>query len=202
MAFTAVVRKAVTVLGTTYNSNEDQEFELAVPFSVQLAAAKTGTLTTRTDDNTGTLTMSGGHGITTGARLDLYWTGGSRRGITVGTVATNSVPFDLGSGDALPSTSTAITAMVPAEEDAVFVGDDAVGAGLRNPGTNAAATVVFAESDDSEVTAFVVAANSSDSWFSSGGATNPFASASPVKVFLSHGDSTGSVTLTGFAAYS
>ncbi len=80
--------------------------------SESIPAAKTGTLTTRTDNDTGTLTMSSGHGITTGAKIDIYWTGGRRYNVTVGTVSTNSVPFDLGSGDNLPTNNTAVTVMV------------------------------------------------------------------------------------------
>lgn len=92
----------------------------------ELPLAKVGELTTRTDNETGTLTMDTGHGITTGARLDLYWadgdgagTPGSRRGITVGTVSGNTVPIgadNSGSGDNLPLVNTAITAMIPHNE--------------------------------------------------------------------------------------
>lgn len=84
-------------------------------FEVALAAGKTGTLTTRTNDTTGTLTMSSGHGITTGQIIDLYWSGGARYGILVGTVSVNSVPIgaDLaGTGDVLPADETAIVACV------------------------------------------------------------------------------------------
>ena len=58
----------------------------AIPFAATLNPAKVGALTTRTDNTTGTLTMSAGHGLLTGNRLDLYWTNadgslGARRGI-------------------------------------------------------------------------------------------------------------------------
>lgn len=84
-------------------------------FEVQLAAGKAGTLSTRTDDETGTLTLGAGHGITTGQIIDLYWSGGARYGILVGTVAGVSVPIgadDVGTGDVLPAQATAIVACV------------------------------------------------------------------------------------------
>ena len=90
--------------------------------SKNLPAAKTGELTTRTDNDTGTLTMDPGHGIGTGNKLDIYWvdptTGAemSRVNITVGTVAGDSVPIDAGNGDNLPLVNTDIRAMVPVVE--------------------------------------------------------------------------------------
>ena len=60
---------------------------------VALPIAKAGTLTTRTEDDTGEATLGAGHGITTGAIVDIYWSGGRRYGVTVGTVAGNVVPF-------------------------------------------------------------------------------------------------------------
>ncbi len=77
--------------------------------------AKIGQLTTRTDSNTGILTMAASHGITTAARLDVYWSGGARYGMTVGTVSINTVPIDLGGGDNLPDVNTAVTAMIPTQ---------------------------------------------------------------------------------------
>jgi hypothetical protein len=84
-----------------------------------LSAGATGVLTTRTDAHTGTLTMNPGHGITTGQRLDIYWTLSGisyvMRNCLVGTVSGNSVPFtNVNSlGDALPIATTPIIASVP-----------------------------------------------------------------------------------------
>lgn len=78
-----------------------------------LPAAKTGVLTTRTDNDTGTITLDPGHGLVTG-RVDLYWTvggvAGKRRGVA-GTVTGDSLAVDLGSGDNLPAQSSAILAV-------------------------------------------------------------------------------------------
>jgi hypothetical protein len=95
-----------------------------------LAAGAAGTLTTRTDGFTGTLTMSPGHGITTGQRLDIYWTVTSSnfsptgqpqtvsrvlRNCLVGTVSGNSVPFTNVNnlGTSLPIATTPVIASVP-----------------------------------------------------------------------------------------
>src|SRR5678815_5092823 len=111
----AIIKNNLTVDGTTYSRNTTVTADGVVRMDKTganvLAAAKVGQLTTRTDNDTGTLTMVAGHGITTGARLDIFWeeagVKGARYGVTVGTVATNSVPFDLGAGDNLPTNLTA-----------------------------------------------------------------------------------------------
>jgi hypothetical protein len=67
-----------------------------------------GTLTTRTDNNTGTITLAGGHGIVTGDKVDIYFADGVQYNVTVGTVSGNSMPFDLGIGTNLPIATTAV----------------------------------------------------------------------------------------------
>lgn len=90
-----------------------------------VAAPKTGTLTTYTDANTATLTMSASHGITTGAKFDLYWAGGYRYNCTAGTVSGNTVPFTGGTGSAIPTViGTAVSAMVPQSYNLNFVWAD------------------------------------------------------------------------------
>jgi len=79
-------------------------------------AAQSGTLTVRTNNTDGTLTMdNAGHGITTASHIDLYWintdgTYGFRRNATVGTVSGTSVPFTSGSGNNLPASSSVMYA--------------------------------------------------------------------------------------------
>lgn len=74
---------------------------------ITLPVGKAGELTTRTDADTGTITMvDADHGITTGMIVDIHWTVAGvdyvQYGVTVGTVSGTSVPFDAGAGDDLP----------------------------------------------------------------------------------------------------
>jgi hypothetical protein len=93
---------------------------------VELPAAKAGTLTTRTDNTTGTITGASGHGIVTADRIDLYWPGGQRRNVLVGTVAGTSIPFSGGTGDNLPAASTAVTFVKPQAEPLLIDGSSVV----------------------------------------------------------------------------
>lgn len=113
--------------GISFDGNRVLEADEVFSVVTEVPAAVSGVLTTRTDNDTGTLTMDdAGHGITTGARLDLYWTGGARRRMTVGTVAGLSVPIDLGAGDNLPAATTPIIACVPVERSFPLVNADLI----------------------------------------------------------------------------
>lgn len=176
-----------------------------------LPAAKTGQLTTRTDNDTGTLSMAGGHGILDGDRLDVYWSGGHRRGMTVGTVAGNSVPVDGGAGDNLPTNLTSITAAVPSEEEFLATGDSL---GLIFAKASRRSLVVFADDADAELFAIVGELGGSTGgayqWrdpaeepvASDGGVDNPLAGDDVAKVFISNGDSAGTAAVQTGVGYS
>lgn len=72
-----------------------------------IPAGKVGSLTTRTDNDTGVATMVAGHGFVTNDVVDVYWDGGVRYNMTA-TVATNAVTVDGGAGDNLPAQATAL----------------------------------------------------------------------------------------------
>lgn len=157
-----------------------------------LAAGKTGTLTTRTDANTGTLTMDSGHGIQTGDIVDIYWDGGVQRNVTVGTVATNSVPFDLGTGDDLPIATTAVVVGVQTEVDFdIEDGDTLI---LVAASHTRRGLVQFKENDDTLIVAIELGANAEgEGWFwaSDNSDANPFTGVGIGKVTISNGASTG-----------
>ena len=88
-------------------------------------AANVGTLSTRTDDDTGVATLSTGHTIvSSGLLVDVYWSGGARYGMTA-TKSTNDITLDGGAGDNLPAQSTAVTLCQQQLVEINFDGDDA-----------------------------------------------------------------------------
>lgn len=114
----------VSIGGVTFNKQIQREADHPNVYSgISLPAAKSGTLSTRTSDTAGTLTMTAGHGLTDGQIIDIYWSGGVCYGATIGTVSTNSVPFTGASGDVLPAESTAITAAVQVVANTQIDGD-------------------------------------------------------------------------------
>jgi len=163
--------------------------------NVSGGAAPSGTLTTRTDNVTGTLTMaSGSHGITTSSRLDIYWDAGTGMGsgcaygATVGTVSGTSVPFATANGDILPAATTAIIAKVPETESVVVTGNNVTGIGVST--TYAGTIIVAAGATNTMVKRFTTAG--AYNWNSTTGGTNPLAGASITQIWMSHASTAAS----------
>ena len=168
--------------------------------SEEIPAAKTGTLTTRTDNDTGTLTMSASHGITTGAKIDIYWTGGRRYNVEVGTVSVNSVPFDNGSGDNLPTNNTSVTVMVQ-QVYAISTGNK--DADLFAMRLGARGRVEFRQSDDSPELGMDLSADTLEVYDNTSGfpPTAPPDFTAIAKVAVTHADSTAAAQFDVAAAY-
>lgn len=94
-----------------------------------------GSLTTRTDDDTGVITVSGGaRGLTTSDTVDVYWSGGSCLGMSITGVTSTEITVDSGEGDVLPAESTAMYVvpasnvfLLPDKRGRVSVGKDDMG---------------------------------------------------------------------------
>ena len=71
-----------------------------IDVEVTLAAAQSVSSWVKTDANTAACNLAGGHGQTDG-KFDVYWSGGRRYGVD-GTIATNALSLDGGSGDDFP----------------------------------------------------------------------------------------------------
>jgi hypothetical protein len=147
-----------------------------------LPAAKTGTLSTRTDNTDGELTMSAGHGITTAAVINLHWTvagaPGVRYGVVVGTVATNAVPISGGSGDNLPIATTAITATLPTTANVLIDGDNTklIAVELKTTDTSlrTAGHVAFRDASNDLIAELDLVTNVPRVYDIEGGDANPF----------------------------
>lgn len=192
----------VTIAGFTFQTNKSTTAGTGgVENVATLAAAKIGTLSTRTNGTDGTLTMNSGHGITTGARLDIYSASGVHYAATVGTVSVNSVPFTGAAGDALPTQGSAITAMVPTAVTCSVTGANAVAVG--GGCDTAPFAVAFTQSDNTAICSVRGAAGGGEAWVSGQtlSSTNPVTGVTVGKIYVSHGDSTGSNTVKGVIAY-
>lgn len=157
-----------------------------------------GTLTTRTDDNTGTVTLAGGHGIATGNSVDIYWSGGVQYDVTVGTVATNSMPFDLGIGDNLPSTSTAVVVCKRVTINVSLDGDALSILGVQQRFASQTATAMshvdFQDAAGDEIAQLDLHPNGVQVFDVEGGSANPF-TGDPITVcYVSNGSSADDAT--------
>ena len=126
--------------GISVQQSVTRSGDLTVASQVTLPAGKSGTLSTRTDDNTGQLTVASGHGITASDTVDVYWSSGRRYGVDVTAVASTTIDIDLGSGDNLPTQGTAVVVCKQVAANVMIDGDNAkfVVVNFSVPGTSTA----------------------------------------------------------------
>lgn len=179
--------------------------------NVTVPAATPGTLTTRTDNDTGVVTLSGGHGLTSGTG-DVFWnnpttgTRGSRRGMTW-TVNVNELTIDGGVGDVLPEEDTELTVMKPVSETINIDGDNAkwslaYAALTVNMGY---AYITFMSDAPADLVVYRLLGatnNTSNGWLGETiGTDNPFAGETVASITYSHGE-TSPIDMIGILAYS
>lgn len=171
---------------------------------VTITKGDAGTLTTRTDNETGSITMSdAGHSVTTGQVVDLYWSGGSRHGVTVGTVSGTTVPIgadDSGTGDALPSAATALVVSPRIELNASIDGDNVAALGFKFGFTSTTETSVgrasFQDSGDNEIAGYDLQANGVRTFDITGGETNDFTGNPITHVVVSNASTSNDATFS------
>lgn len=199
MPFDMTTTKSVSLGSDSYVQRFIDTGDSKEETAPNIPVAKIGSLTGRTDADTGVATMNSGHGFATSDKLDVFWVGGSRRNMTA-TVAVNAVTIDGGAGDDLPSTSTALTVMKPVEVPFDVDGDEAVGLAVFSP---YAGYVAFF--DDAGTPALIVAyqldAGEGKSWSADSGETNPLAGKIVTLVKFSHGDSANERTMKAAAVF-
>lgn len=92
--------------GVFFDVEASQSFEITVTYD------NAGTLTTRTSNTAGTVTVTAAHNIVTATTKNVRWQGGARTGVTIGavsaTTAGSTVAFSGGSGTNLPAQDAAI----------------------------------------------------------------------------------------------
>jgi hypothetical protein len=173
--------------GATVDAVIDRTEEQGATTQIPLPAGVPGTLTTRTDDDTGVVTVASGHGITTSDTVTLFWAGGIRRRMAVTATTATTISIDLGSGDNLPLQSS------------VCVISKEVITALGHDGDDLAIFVVHCvnrlmadirDADPATIVALDIAARESWAYISGFSGTNPFATETLVTAVLANGGTT------------
>jgi len=183
MSVTMNVAKSQSLGGVSFPESKAPTGDAMIVHNLSIAAAEAGDLTTRTSDTIGTLTVDdSGHSITTGVRLDIYWTAGTRRGVLVGIVSGSSIPFTGGAGDVLPTNLTAITCAVPEEADVFVDGTNVAGILLYS-----AARGIIVLEDDGALEAYEkrLGAGITAEWHEDNGIDNPITGDAIEKAYFS-----------------
>lgn len=147
------------IAGAPLNSSLSRSADGAIRHGpITLPAAETGTLSTRTTDTTGVLTVTGTTFLI-GDTIDIYWDGGRRYDVDVDNVVGDDVTFSGGAGDILPAAAAPVTAAKQ-----VAIATDFDGANLVAIGAlcTARGHLSFQESGITELS---VDLNSREAWF-------------------------------------
>lgn len=169
------------------------------PYEVSLPAAK-GPLTSwvKTDANTAAGNLPGGHGYSNG-KFDVYWTGGKRLDVD-GTIATNALSLDGGTGTDFPATAdTTVVAYPQVTINTAIDGDAIKLAALSLEYTDPAAAsrgnLLFEDASDDDIASIAVTGNSPLVYDIEGGQTNPFTGDPITACRASHENLTAAATL-------
>jgi hypothetical protein len=162
-----------------------------------VAAGNAGTLSSRTDNDTGIAALSAGHGILTGDKVDVFWTGGRRYGMTA-TVSGNSVTVDLGAGDILPALNTALIVCKRQVVNAAFDPDDV--SVLLITATRRV-SVAFVDAGGLTLLALDLGAGECCLWWTNSGIVRPMSGNPVAAIWVGNGDSAGAVDVTVAAVY-
>lgn len=183
----------ISISGTVSRSGE-----AGIPVEASLPAASSGTLTTRTSDTAGEITVGAGHGFVQSDVIDIFWIDASgnlkcARKATVGVVAGNVIPFSGATGDILPAQDYAITAdeRVNILGAVSFDGDEAtmlIVISTRN------GHFCFEDAGGAILKAEKLLANEPWWWYS-GAAANPLTGNPVTKLWMTNGDSTNAATV-------
>ena len=169
------------------------------PYEVTLPAAK-GPLTSwvKTDANTAAGNLPGGHGYSNG-KFDVYWSTGKRLDVD-GTISTNALSLDGGSGDDFPASATADVVAYPQVTINTAIDGDAIklaAISLEYTDTTAASRgrLLFEDSAGDDIASVNLTGNSPLVYDVEGGQTNPF-TGDPITVCrASHENLTYAATL-------
>ncbi|WP_254512854.1 hypothetical protein [Anatilimnocola floriformis] len=171
------------------------------PFpDVPVPKAIAGSLTTRTDNDTGVVTVASGHGILDTDTIDLYDADGLllRKDVDVTAVTSTTITIDAGTGTNLPTQGTAVRVAKQKVISPVFFdasGVQAFAVQLSVPGAVTAGRVNFLSSVPASVGNFELVANVGLVFNVAGGVANPL-SGDAVKVTASNGSIELDGTLT------
>jgi hypothetical protein len=166
--------------------------------SITLPAATAGTLTTRTDNDTGVITVAS-HSITTDDTVDVYWSGGRRYGVDVTAQDATTISIDIGSGDNLPIATTAVTIVKQVPLNIAIDGDAAalvaVSLETSDPSLTTKGRVQFLDAAEDTIATLEMTANTPNIVDVTGGDTNIYTGDPITHAVASNANSTYTATL-------
>ena len=185
------------VAGSSISSVFERTQEDSRGISISIDAGKSGTLSTRTDNDTGVVTVASGHGIVDTDTVAVFWDGGSRYNVDVTATTSTTISIDVGTGTNLPVATTAVVISKQSIHNVAITGDRlevfAVGSRVRS-------SVEFWSSAPTSLLRYDIATGEGRAWVKTTDVTNPLAGVTVATVRVANGSTTASTVELGILA--
>lgn len=190
-----------SVQGRSYQVATNINSNAALQIDESCLVAEAGQLTTRTNNTVGEVTLTAtAVNIATSDVVDLYWSDGQRRGVTVGTVSGTAVPLtNSGSGDNLPVVNTNLYVAPTRTVTTSIVGNNVTSITIDSAGSEDGQYSIIATS--TEVLGGRLNTGADYIWFDGSGITNPLASNTITSIRVSQGGTTANNIIRGSIQY-
>lgn len=188
----ASINVVASILGQTVPIQITRSQDGTGQWTPSIAAGNAGTLSGRTDNDTGVATLATGHGIQSGDKVDVFWTGGRRYGMTA-SVNVNAVIVDLGTGDNLPALNAAVVVCKRQVVNAAFDPDDVT---VLLVTATRRASIVFVDSTGATLLALDLGIGECCLWWANSGIARPMAGNPVAAVWVGNGDGDYSCDVT------
>ena len=198
---TGTITSVASVAGLSISSTMSRTSAESMAITDTLPIGYAGTLSTRTDNTNGEVTVLTGHGIATGEKFMIFHaTTGLTYNCVAGTVeaptSDTAIPFTLGVGDVLPTANTAVVVSEQIVHNIDFDFDDVA---MVAAVSSVRSGIVFAEDDLTVLGGFELPASEPFQWASDTGITIPV-TGNAVGVLIVAGGSTTTVGAFKFGA--
>lgn len=185
--------------GLTIQQNSLVSGDTSNPYEINVPAALAGTLTTRTDNDTGILTVASGHGITDADTVDLYDENGAliRKDVDVTATTATTISIDAGTGDNLPAEDEIVNVAKQVALSPNIDGDaiQILGIVLEVPGATTEGRILFEDAAGDDIADLELTANNGLIYHVAAGATNPFTGDPITAAKVTNGNTTLAGTL-------
>jgi len=178
--------------GKSINQTITKTFDHPNPYvDIPLPAGKAVTSWVKgAGDDAATCNLPADHGYVDG-KMDVFWTGGRRYDVD-GTIVTNALTLDGGTGDAFPASASAdVVVCTPIQINTAIDGDQVA---MMIVNCTQRASLYFEDADgDSIAHLDISAANEPYTWHDTSNLTNPLTGDPIVVCFASNGSTTAAV---------
>jgi len=190
-----------SVQGRSYGVSTNINSGAALQIDESCLVGQAGSLTTRTNNTVGTVTLTvNAVTLVTSDVADVYWSGGMRRGVVLGTVAGTSCPLtDSGSGDNLPVVNTAVVVSPTRVVNTSIVGANVKSITIDSASDQDGAYSILASGVETLGAKLVGGADYI--WFDGNGITNPVTGSTQTQIRVSQGGVTANNVIRGSIQY-